>query len=89
MVLKSVLKEMHINSMVKNRFANTAVRQKFQNLNIKAQETIFTTVIPENAYITEFIMIVDGKSYKSHVSEKKEAKEEYDKVSGMTLHYCI
>lgn len=71
---------MHIDNKIKNRFAKTVVTHKFENINSKPQETVFSVIIPENAYITEFVMVIDEKKYISYIKEKQDAKEIYDKV---------
>lgn len=71
---------MHIQSNIHNRFANTTVVNKVRNLAQKAQEATFTVVLPETAFISGFIMEVDGKNYTAYVKEKEEAKREYNQV---------
>lgn len=71
---------MHIRSNIHNRFANTTVVSKVRNLAQKAQEATFTVVLPETAFISGFIMEVDGKNYTAYVKEKEEAKREYNQV---------
>lgn len=66
---------------VTNRFAKTLLTHNFHNGNCEAQEITFSVILPENAFITEFVMVIEGKSYKSYVKEKEEAKTEYDAVS--------
>lgn len=71
---------MHIQSNVRNRFANTTVASKVRNLAQKSQEVTFSVVLPETAFISGFIMEVDGKNYTAYVKEKEEAKRDYDQV---------
>ncbi|KAK4880127.1 hypothetical protein RN001_008273 [Aquatica leii] len=72
--------EMHIRSDIKNRFSHTTVTSKVRNFADKAQEAVFNIVLPETAYISGFIMEVDGKNYTAYVKEKEEAKREYDQA---------
>lgn len=71
---------MHIQSNIGNRFAHTIVTSKVKNLAQKAQEATFSVVLPETAFISGFIMEVDGKNYTAYVKEKEEAKREYEQV---------
>ncbi|KAF2899117.1 hypothetical protein ILUMI_07056 [Ignelater luminosus] len=72
--------QMHIQSNIGNRFANTTVTSKVKNLAQKAQEATFSVVLPETAFISGFIMEVDGKNYTAYVKEKEEAKREYEQA---------
>ncbi|KAF2887611.1 hypothetical protein ILUMI_18562 [Ignelater luminosus] len=72
--------QMHIQSNVRNRFANTTVVSKVRNLAHKSQEATFSIVLPETAFISGFIMEVDGKNYTAYVKEKEEAKRDYDQA---------
>ncbi|KAF5307804.1 hypothetical protein FQR65_LT06676 [Abscondita terminalis] len=72
--------EMRIVSNIKNRFSHTSVTSKVRNYADKAQEAVFNIVLPETAYISGFIMEVDGKNYTAYVKEKEEAKREYEQA---------
>nr|XP_023015428.1 inter-alpha-trypsin inhibitor heavy chain H4-like isoform X6 [Leptinotarsa decemlineata] len=71
---------MDIKSNVSNRFAKTLVISKVRNPDTKAKEATFTVVLPEKAFISEFVMEIGGKSYKAYVKEKEEAKQDYDRA---------
>lgn len=79
--MKPILTEMLVQCDISNRYAKTQITHKLFNANIQVQETTFNVILPENACITEFIMIIEGKSYKSYVKEKEEAKKTYDEVN--------
>ncbi|CAH1114247.1 unnamed protein product [Psylliodes chrysocephalus] len=76
----------NINSTISNRFAKTLVTSKVRNPETTSKEVTFTVVLPEKAFISEFVMEIDGKSYTAYVKEKEEAKNIYDKAvsSGMS-----
>uniref|UniRef100_V5G5K3 Inter-alpha-trypsin inhibitor heavy chain n=1 Tax=Anoplophora glabripennis TaxID=217634 RepID=V5G5K3_ANOGL len=69
---------MDINSKVANNFATTLVTTKVRSRGIAAKETTFTVVLPETAFISEFIMEVGTKRYRAFVKETEEAKNIYD-----------
>ncbi|CAG9823746.1 unnamed protein product [Phaedon cochleariae] len=71
---------MDINSNISNRFAKTLVLSKVKNAGNTAKEATFTVVLPEKAFISEFVMEIGGKSYKAYVKEKEEAKNIYNKA---------
>ncbi|XP_044268022.1 inter-alpha-trypsin inhibitor heavy chain H4-like isoform X2 [Tribolium madens] len=74
--------EMKVDTNVSNRFAKTSVVSKVKNLAKTAQEATFSVVLPETAYISGFVMEIDGKSYKAYVKEKEEAKQIYNEAVG-------
>lgn len=74
------MSEMTVKTTISNRFAKTLVKCTVQNNNTSAQEAVFTVVLPETAFITEFVMEMDGESYKSYIKEVQEAKTMYNEV---------
>ncbi|KAJ8981371.1 hypothetical protein NQ317_000238, partial [Molorchus minor] len=75
-----VIYEMDINSHVTNRFAKNIVKCKIKNINNSAKEATFTVILPKTGFITEFIMEIGGKAYKSYIKQKEEAKSVYQKA---------
>ncbi|CAH0600410.1 unnamed protein product [Chrysodeixis includens] len=76
------LTEMDVKSEVSLRYAHTTVVAKMRNPAKRAQEAHFRVLLPETAFISGFVMTLDGKSYKAYVKEKEEAKQIYqDAVS--------
>ncbi|EFX86736.1 hypothetical protein DAPPUDRAFT_221972 [Daphnia pulex] len=68
---------MNIVSDIRLRYASTKVTSKVSNPSSKAQEATFHVVLPETAFISGFLMEIDGKEYKASVKEKEKAQEEY------------
>lgn len=85
MLLNPVIYEMGITSNISNRFAKTLVSSYVKNPNRRAQEVTFTMVLPEKAFVSDFVLEIGGKEYKAYVKEKEEAQEIYNKVSVMTF----
>lgn len=75
-----VVYKLHVVSNVTNRFAHTLVNSKVKNYEKKAAEAVFSVNIPDTAYISGFLLEVDGKRYEAHVKEKEEAKKIYGEV---------
>lgn len=71
------LTEMEVISEVSLRYAHTTVVARVRNPAKHAQEANFRVLLPETAFISGFIMTLDGKSYKAYVKEKEEAKQIY------------
>ncbi|KAK5647081.1 hypothetical protein RI129_005545 [Pyrocoelia pectoralis] len=81
--------EMRIWSNINNRFARTVVVSKVRNFANVAKEVSFSTLLPESAFISGFVMEVEGKNYTAFVKEKEEAKRIYDQAiaSGVAAGY--
>ncbi|CAC5406710.1 unnamed protein product [Mytilus coruscus] len=69
---------MHIKSDVKFRFATTLVTSKVANSAKIPVEAHFEVTLPDAAFITEFVMEIDGLMYPGKIIEKGKAKEKYD-----------
>nr|XP_015836303.1 PREDICTED: inter-alpha-trypsin inhibitor heavy chain H4-like [Tribolium castaneum] len=65
---------MHIETTISNRFAKTLITSKVKNTDNQAKEAIFSVILPENVFISEFQIEIDGKIYNAYVKEKDEAK---------------
>ncbi|KAK4880105.1 hypothetical protein RN001_008251 [Aquatica leii] len=72
--------QMTIKSKISNRFAHTDVTSKVRNFANKPQEAVFSIILPDSAFISGFVMEVDGKNYTAYVKEKEEAKRTYDEA---------
>lgn len=72
--------KLHVTSNITNRFAHTLINSKVKNYERTAAEAIFSVIIPDTAYISGFMLEVDGKKYEAHVKEKGEAKNIYNQV---------
>ncbi|RVE43998.1 hypothetical protein evm_011353 [Chilo suppressalis] len=79
------LTEMEVTSNIALRYAHTAVVTSVRNPAKRAQEAVFRVLLPETAFITSFIMTLDGKSYKAYVKEKEEAKQIYNQAVSQGL----
>ncbi|KAK9736763.1 Vault protein inter-alpha-trypsin domain [Popillia japonica] len=78
--------EMQVDSNITHRFAHTLVTSKVKNFADKAQETVFSIILPKEAFISKFVMSIGGKEYDAYVKEKQEAKQLYNQAiaSGQT-----
>ncbi|GLV32310.1 hypothetical protein CBL_00979 [Carabus blaptoides fortunei] len=74
------LKSMHVDSHIRNRYARTVVSSKYLNPDDRSQETTFSIVLPDTAFISGFVMEIKGKKYEAYVREKEEAKREYQQA---------
>ncbi|XP_023312024.1 inter-alpha-trypsin inhibitor heavy chain H3-like isoform X2 [Anoplophora glabripennis] len=72
--------EANISSEITNRFAKTKVVWRVKNTNKTAADADFKVILTDTAFITKFIMEIEGKSYKSYIKEKEEAKNIYNEA---------
>nr|XP_039261619.1 inter-alpha-trypsin inhibitor heavy chain H3-like [Styela clava] len=67
-----------ITSNINTRFAETIVQSKFVNDGWVSKESVFSIVIPPNAFITDFTMTVDGDTFSGEIKQLGEAKTFYE-----------
>ncbi|XP_071053220.1 inter-alpha-trypsin inhibitor heavy chain H4-like [Onthophagus taurus] len=82
---------LRIKSKVSNRYAETVIISKVRNEAKIAQETVFAVILPEKAFISKFVMAVNGRDHTSHVKEKEEAEGIYNKAveKGQTAAHVV
>ncbi|KAL7837185.1 hypothetical protein SRHO_G00268960 [Serrasalmus rhombeus] len=75
-----------IDCKVASRFAHTVMTSTALNKANVSQEMFFEVELPKTAFITNFSMEIDGKTYVGEVKEKEKAKKQYEKAmsSGQT-----
>lgn len=76
-------------SDIKFRYATTNVEAVFKNTRKSAALAVFHVNIPENAFVSNFTMAVNGSVFVGKVLEKNQAKAIYDKAAqrGETAAY--
>ncbi|MFY1111362.1 MAG: VIT domain-containing protein [Methanosarcinaceae archaeon] len=67
-----------ITTDVNNGYAITTVEEKLNNPTDTAINDEFSFLIPEEAFISGFSLIVDGKEYRAKVLPEEEASEKYE-----------
>lgn len=76
-----VVDYLHISADVNNGYSVTTVEEKLTNvLDIPAEDE-FRFLIPEEAFISGFTIIIDGKEYVADVLPKKEAQQKFDEAA--------
>ncbi len=76
-----VVDYMHISADVNNGYAVTTVEEKLTNtLDIPAEDE-FRFLIPDEAFITGFTLIINGKEYVADVLPRKEAQEKFEEAA--------
>jgi len=69
---------MNIKSDIQLRYAITEITSRVANPSNQSQEITFRVVLPDNAFISGFVMDIDEKSYAATVKEKIAAAQEFD-----------
>jgi len=69
---------LHITANVNNGYAITSVEEKLTNPHNTATDDEFGFLIPEDAFISGFSLIIDGVEYEADVLPKKEADERFE-----------
>jgi len=76
-----VVDYMHISAEVNNGYAITTVEEKLTNtLDIPAEDE-FRFLIPDEAFISGFTLIIDGKEYVADVLPRKEAQQKFEEAA--------
>ncbi|XP_049958740.1 inter-alpha-trypsin inhibitor heavy chain H4-like isoform X2 [Schistocerca serialis cubense] len=71
---------LHVVSHVRNRYARTVVTSRVANTANVSREISFDAVLPETAFVSGFVIEMDGKAYEAYVKGKEEAREEYQQA---------
>ncbi|GLV32309.1 hypothetical protein CBL_00980 [Carabus blaptoides fortunei] len=74
------LQSMHVDAYIRNRYARTVVSSRYLNPDNRSQETTFSIVLPDTAFISGFVMQVKDKQYAAFIREKAEAKRQYQQA---------
>jgi uncharacterized protein YegL len=73
-----VNESLSINATIDNNYAITTLSQTLRNPSEDNQEATISYTIPESAFLSQFILKIDGVIYTSRVVEKEAAKEQYE-----------
>merc|ERR1719191_2217478 len=74
------LTKFHVNSTIRFRYSKTVVTALYRNPGTEANKAVFTMVLPESAFISNFSMTIKEEEYVAEVKEKEEAKKTYEEA---------
>ena len=57
------------------RYAITDVEAQVQNIHVDNREVFFDMIIPKDAFVSNFYMIINGQTYQGKVKTKEVAKK--------------
>ncbi|CAI5767144.1 inter-alpha-trypsin inhibitor heavy chain H4-like isoform X1 [Podarcis lilfordi] len=69
---------LHVDCKVTSRYAHTVITSRVANRANESKEALFEVELPKSAFITNFSMTIDGKTYPGIIKEKKSAQDQYD-----------
>ncbi|XP_054831938.1 inter-alpha-trypsin inhibitor heavy chain H4 isoform X2 [Eublepharis macularius] len=69
---------LHVDCKVTSRFAHTVITSRVANRANESKEALFEVELPKTAFITNFSLTIDGKTYPGTIKEKKTAQDQYD-----------
>ena len=72
--------KLHIRSDITLRYAHTMVSTRMRNPSVSPQEMTYSINLPENAFICNFSMIVNGELHLADVMEIEDAQGTYDQA---------
>jgi len=70
----------HVNTTIGFRYSRTEVTALYKNPGLKANKAVFTMVLPESAFISNFSMTIKEEEFVAEVKEKEEAKRTYEEA---------
>lgn len=76
-----VAEYLKLSTDVNNGYAITTVEEKLNNPAETAVEDQFSFLIPEEAFISGFSLIIDGKEYRADVLPREEASERFESAA--------
>merc|ERR1719225_2222096 len=74
------LSKFHVNTTIGFRYSRTQVTALYKNPGHEANKAVFTMVLPESAFISNFSMTIKEEEYVAEVKEKEEAKKTYEEA---------
>ncbi|KAJ8046206.1 Inter-alpha-trypsin inhibitor heavy chain H4 [Holothuria leucospilota] len=69
-----------VDSTINTRFVSTTIKKKIVNFAEVSQNVTFRFQLPADAFISDFMMIIDGIRYQAEVKPKEEAQKAFDEA---------
>ena len=76
--LEAEITKFHVNSRIQLRYAITDVETQIKNRHFLPKEVFFDMYIPEEAFVSDFSMVIKDKTYQAKVEPKKVAEETFE-----------
>merc|ERR1711962_865939 len=76
---KAEITKFHVDTEIQFRYAVTNIEAQIRNRHDEAKEVFFNMFIPQEAFVSNFSMVIKGKTYEAKVETKEVAEQTYEK----------
>ena len=76
---KAEITKFHVNTHIQLRYAVTNIETQIRNRHDEVKEVFFDMFIPQEAFVSNFSMVIKGKTYEAKVETKEVAEQTYEK----------
>ena len=76
---KAEITKFHVDTQIQFRYAITNIETQIRNRHNEVKEVFFDMFIPQEAFVSNFSMVIKGKTYEAKVETKEVAKQTYEK----------
>jgi len=76
---KAEVTKFHVDTQIQFRYAITNIETQIRNRHDEAKEVSFDMVIPKDAFVSNFSMVIKGKTYQAKVETKEIAEQTFKK----------
>lgn len=75
-----IIASIFVDSTINTRFVSTTIKKEIVNSAKVSQDVTFRFQLPPDAFISDFMMIIDGIRYQAEVKPKEEAQKAFDEA---------
>merc|ERR1711962_170365 len=76
---KAEITKFHVDTQIQFRYAITNIETQIRNRHDEVKEVFFDMFIPQEAFVSNFSMVIKGKTYEAKVETKETAEQTYKK----------
>ena len=76
---KAEITKFHVDTQIQFRYAITNIETQIRNRHNEVKEVFFDMFIPQEAFVSNFSMVIKGKTYEAKVETKEVAEQTYEK----------
>ena len=78
---KAEITKFYVDTQIQFRYAITNIETQIRNRHDEVKEVFFDMFIPQEAFVSNFSMVIKGKTYEAKVETKEVAEQTYEKSS--------
>merc|ERR1711962_1058965 len=76
---KAEITKFHVDTQIQFRYAITNIEAQIRNRHDEINEVFFDMFIPQEAFVSNFSMVIKGKTYEAKAETKEVAEQTYEK----------